>query len=159
MKKLSLYTFFVLFCISGIYSQELQFSNLSNDVQLPSQECYKIIQDKKGYIWFSTDNGLCRYGGNKLEVFDQKNGLPEENVYVIVEDKQGKVWFATSKNRILYYENGQLKEASFNKAYQASGAGYLNNPIPHSMDMNDPEHSIISTSYFTVSIKQSDFSD
>lgn len=151
----------LLICFAGLFllplpvnSQELFFSGLTSEIQLPSQECYKILQDKEGYIWFSTDNGLCRYGGNKLEVFDQKNGLPEENVYVIVEDKQGKIWFATSKNRILYYENGQLKEAPFNEAYQKYEGNHFKNPIPHSMDMNDPEHSIISNSYYTVQINQ-----
>lgn len=138
-----------------VLSQELFFSSLTSEVQLPSLECYKILQDKEGYIWFSTDNGLCRYGGNELKVFNKKNGLPEENVYVICEDKQGKTWFATSKNRILYYENGQLKEASFSKAYQKVGPEHLKNPIPYSMDLNDPENSNITNSYFTTHINQS----
>jgi ligand-binding sensor domain-containing protein len=137
-----------------VFSQELLFSSLNNEVQLPSQECYQIIQDKKGYIWFSTDNGLCRYGGNKLEVFDKKNGLPEENVYAIFEDKRGKIWFATSKNRILYYDNGKLKEALFNKQYQAFGKGIFKNAIPSALDMDDLENSIISNSYYTAKINQ-----
>ena len=28
-----------------------------------------IVQDKNGYIWFGTDNGLCRYDGRKVMPF------------------------------------------------------------------------------------------
>ncbi|MNJ90973.1 Sensor histidine kinase YehU [compost metagenome] len=137
-----------------VVAQELFFTGITSEVQLPSLECYQIIQDQKGYIWFSTDNGLCRYGGNKLEVFDKKNGLPEENVYAIFEDKRGKIWFATSKNRILYYDNGKLREAPFNKKYQAFGVGVFKDPTPSVLEMNDPEHSMISNSYYSVEINQ-----
>ncbi|AEA45316.1 sensor histidine kinase [Fluviicola taffensis] len=152
--RFSLCFIFLQIFSNELSAQELLFSSLNNEIQLPSQECYQIIQDKKGYIWFSTDNGLCRYGGNKLEVFDKRNGLPEENVYAIFEDKSGKIWFATSKNRILYYENGKLKEALFNKQYQAFGTGVLKNSIPAALDMNDPEHSMISNSYYSIEINQ-----
>lgn len=135
-------------------AQELYFSSLTTEVQLPSLECYQIIQDRKGYIWFSTDNGLCRYGGNKLEVFDKRNGLPEENVYVIFEDKAGKIWFMTSKNRVIYYENGKLREAPFTKTYQAFGTEQFKNPVPCAMQMDDPENSMISNSYYTVRLNQ-----
>jgi ligand-binding sensor domain-containing protein len=157
LRKLILFlTGFVclLLLSSRARGQELLFSSLNNEVQLPSQECYKIIQDKAGYIWFSTDNGLCRYSGNKLIVFNKSNGLPEENVYAIFEDKTGKIWFATSKNRILYYAKGRLKEAAFNKAYQKLEIGIFKNPIPYSMDLNDPENSIITNSYYTARINQ-----
>ena len=123
-------------------------------MQLPSQECYKIMQDKAGYIWFSTDNGLCRYSGSKLVVFNKSNGLPEENVYAMFEDKAGKIWFATSKNRVLYYEKGYLKEAPFNKEYKKLETGIFKNPIPYAMDLNDPENSIIMNSYYTARINQ-----
>ncbi len=133
-------------------AQELLFSNISNDMQLPSQECYKIHQDKKGYIWFSTDNGLCRYGNGSLKIFDKQNGLPEESVYNMSEDKTGRMWFATSDNRILYYENGKLLEASFNKKYQKPATKGWSHPTPLFLDMSDSENSFIANSYYSFRV-------
>lgn len=96
--------------------QQLQFTSMAEHMPLPSQECYNIMQDRKGYIWFSTEQGFCRYDGNKVTVFDRRNGLPEAAVYSVAEDSSGRLWLATSKNRILIYENGKLREASFCQA-------------------------------------------
>src|ERR1043165_2744687 len=81
--------------------QQLIFNNISQNLSMPSQVCYNITQDSKGYIWFSTEAGLCRYSGQALKIFDKKNGLPEGAVYCVKEDGKGKLWIATSKNRIL----------------------------------------------------------
>lgn len=138
----------------SVSAQELLFTGLSNEIQLPSQECYKIVQDKKGYIWFSTDNGLCRYGNNQLLVFDHKNGLPEKSVFNIAEDRNGKIWFLTSENRILYYDGKQeLKEAHFSEEYRKYAKGIWAHPIPFFLDVSDPEEFFIANHYYTVGIR------
>ena len=107
----------LLATLSG-YAQQLQFSNISVNMPLPAQECYNIMQDSKGYIWFSTEAGLCKYNGNSLEIFDKQNTLPEGSTYAVIEDTKQMLWYATSKNRILNYTNGKLTEASFSEKYQ-----------------------------------------
>ncbi|MFT3793110.1 sensor histidine kinase [Flavobacterium sp.] len=99
-----------------VLGQQLQFENLGQQLHLPSQETYNIMQDGKGYIWFSTEQGFCRYDGVNLKVFDRKNGLPEGAVYSVAENPKGRLWLATSKGRILICENGILREAPFSKA-------------------------------------------
>ena len=145
----------LLLVFSGIFStgnaQELLFGNLGNEVQLPSQECYKIHQDKAGYIWFSTDNGLCRYGNSQLTVFDARNGLPEESVYTICEDSFGTLWFTTSDNRILYYDGTHLKEAAFNKAYQRFFPSWVH-AIPYALDVSEYGKFYISTHFHSITI-------
>jgi ligand-binding sensor domain-containing protein len=123
-------------------------------MQLPSQECYKIIQDKKGYIWFSTDNGLCRYENGSLKIFNKTNGLPELNVYCLAEDDNGRIWLATSANRILYIENDTLTEAPFSKDYQKVPNKYFSFPTPSFLDVSDPENTFIANSYYTVKVNQ-----
>lgn len=117
MRFLKVWIFILLFW--NTKAQQLHFSNISADMSMPSQVCYNIMQDSKGYIWFSTEAGLCRYDGKNIKVFDKKNGLPEKSVYCVKEDEKGKLWFATSKNRILNYYNDTLYEAPFSKNYAA----------------------------------------
>ena len=146
------FLFFFTGCFFCSVAQELVFSNLGNELQLPSQECYKIHQDKQGYIWFSTDNGLCRYGNGSLKVFNKQNGLPEENVYNISEDPSGRLWFMTSENRIVYLDGEQLVEAPFSKLYNKAASKRWAHPIPLMMDMSDPENSLIANSYYSCRI-------
>jgi hypothetical protein len=75
------------------------------------------MQDSKGYIWISTDEGLCRYNGSGLQLFNKKNGLPELSCYVVQEDKNGNIWIVTSTNRILIYRNDCLYESNIGKEY------------------------------------------
>jgi len=42
---------------------------------LPSPEVYQVIQDKKGFIWFATDNGVVRFDGGDFEIFNSQHGL------------------------------------------------------------------------------------
>ena len=52
-------------------AQQLQFNNISDKLGLPAHECYNVMQDSKGYIWISTEAGLCKYNGTKSKIFDK----------------------------------------------------------------------------------------
>jgi len=139
-------------CFAGMFAnaQQLVFSGLGDQVQLPAQECYNIMQDSRGYIWFSTERGLCRYANNRLTVFDRRNGLPEESVYAVDEDPSGTLWFMTSENRILQYANGQLKEAAFNSAYRKPQVAFGVNLMPFFIDAVTDGPIYSSNRYYTT---------
>lgn len=87
----------------SLFAQEFLFKNISNELNIPSSECYNVFQDSRNYIWFSTEAGLCRFNGSKIKIFNEENGLPEKACYGICENPRGHLWFITSKNRLLYY--------------------------------------------------------
>lgn len=93
-----------------VKAQDMYFTNISNSLNLPSQECYNIIQDSKGYIWISTDNGLVKYSKYNKKVFDKQNGLEEQSVYYIAEKKSGEIELLTSTNRYLLVRNDTIIE-------------------------------------------------
>ena len=92
------------------------------------------MQDSKGYIWFGTDAGLCRYDGTSLHIFDNKNGLPESSIYTMYEDKNHAIWFMSSKCRVLRYDGDSLHEIKLGKKYEA----YVNGKyaVPYSIGLN-----------------------
>lgn len=103
-----------IFCInSACFGQQLMFTNVSAQLNLPAQETYNVMQDSRGYIWISTEAGLCRYNGTYCYIFDKKNGLPENSTYVVKEDSSGCIWMVTSSNRVLQYTGDSLVEAPF----------------------------------------------
>src|SRR5215216_4024454 len=61
--------------------------------ELPTDNIYSSIQDKSGYMWFATDNGVLKYNGYKFDVYNTENGgLPANDVYELYEDSRGRIW-------------------------------------------------------------------
>lgn len=102
---------------SSIKAQELIFRNLQ-ELNLPSFETYNVMQDSKGYIWISSDGGLCKYNGKAIKVFDKRKGIFEGSTYTVCEDKYGAIWCTTSQNRILKIVNDSVSEAPMSKMFE-----------------------------------------
>ncbi len=65
--------------------------------ELPSQTVWCTYQDKLGYIWMATKEGLCRYDGTRLNIYRRKDGLWGNNITWISEHEDGNIVVATYK--------------------------------------------------------------
>lgn len=103
---------------------EPYFRNYSSKHGLPSSRVYQIKQDSKGFIWMATDNGICRFDGNRFKNYTRSNGLCVNTLFGIHEDEQGLVWFYSYSGEVIYYDhsldsiicpsfNDQLKDFTF----------------------------------------------
>ncbi|MDP1725937.1 MAG: histidine kinase [Bacteroidota bacterium] len=70
------------------------------------------MQDSKGYIWFGTDKGACRFDGTRFEIFTVAEGLSDNSVLGMIEDKMGRIWFRTMNGKLCYYENNRISNSS-----------------------------------------------
>lgn len=70
------------------YGQEQGLNNLAT-------EC--LLQDRTGYLWVGTQNGLFRYDGAAFTRFSETEGLPSSPVDALVETPDGVLWVATSR--------------------------------------------------------------
>jgi ligand-binding sensor domain-containing protein/signal transduction histidine kinase/DNA-binding response OmpR family regulator len=65
-----------------------------------------ILKDYKGYMWFGTIDGLIRYDGINLYVYeknpDDSASLSHNSVNVLMEDKNRNLWIGTSAGLNLY---------------------------------------------------------
>lgn len=65
-----------------------------------------LYQDREGYIWVGTFNGLNRYDGSRFVVFKYDRANPQSiahnNIIDICEDRSGDVWIATP-NGVSHY--------------------------------------------------------
>src|SRR5689334_10003241 len=88
-------------------AQIYRFKVYSSSTGLRSNAIYTIFQDSKGYIWFGTDGGVCRYDGVNYTTYGLQQGLIDTTVYSIVEDHAGRLWFAT-KGGVSCYQAGKF---------------------------------------------------
>jgi ligand-binding sensor domain-containing protein len=76
---------------------------------LPSSEVYDIVQDKEGYIWISTDQGVCRFDGYEFECFGKEDGLGDPVVLYLWVDYRGWIWMATYQGEFYIYKDGLIE--------------------------------------------------
>ncbi len=76
-----------------------RFSRVDLDQGLSHKSVYGIHQDRVGYMWFATQNGLNRYDGVRFKVYHQQPGnessLSEDNINSMVEDDLGNLWIGS----------------------------------------------------------------
>ncbi|HNL26945.1 MAG TPA: two-component regulator propeller domain-containing protein [bacterium] len=83
------------------YAQSLpdHFSQLTVENGLSHSTIYTVYQDRLGFIWMGTENGLNAYDGYRFIHFkhDPRDSttLPNNNVTSIVEDDEARLWLGT----------------------------------------------------------------
>lgn len=104
-----------------IFPQTINFQKLSTSDGLSNNLIYDIIQDKTGFIWIATDNGLNRFDGYEFKIFrsnpNNENSLADNSVWSLAEDKDGKLWIGTKSGWLHCYDPAKEK---FTKWYIAS---------------------------------------
>lgn len=77
---------------------------------LPSDAAYTVVQDKSGYIWIGTRDGLARFDGKDFRVFRHEAGDPDSiaanDVSAVLVDKQGRLWAGGEGNGLNLYRPG-----------------------------------------------------
>ncbi len=65
---------------------------------LPNNYINCIFEDSKGIVWIATANSLLRFDPEteKIDKYDQKDGLPSNQINSIIEDIEGNLWINTS---------------------------------------------------------------
>ena len=87
-----------LFCFILVQADTDKFFGSNN--QLSNSHVNHIYQDKKGYIWICTENGLNVFNGIDFNTFthiaNDSTSLANNSVLSVLEDKKGRFWVGTT---------------------------------------------------------------
>ena len=79
-----------------------KFRRLSVNDGLSQNSVFRILQDRDGFIWIATQDGLNRFDGYDFEVFkhdpDDPNSLSENTITALYEDREGMLWIGTKQS-------------------------------------------------------------
>lgn len=64
---------------------------------LPSNRVNAIAEDRQGYLWIATRDGLARYDGVGFRVWRVEDGLGDNYVWAVHVDAQDRVWVGTRR--------------------------------------------------------------
>ncbi len=88
------------------FSQPFQFRHLTIEDGLSQSSVNCIMQDRHGFLWFGTQDGLNRYDGYGFKVFRSdpadSNSLSHNWIWDVFEDRGGNIWIATWKGLTKY---------------------------------------------------------
>jgi len=89
----------LLLALPTLSFADARFKNINKEYGLPSSTVFSFLQDKQGYIWFASGNGLERYDGYKFTVFKHKPNDPDsissDFVKTLYQDSTGRLWVGT----------------------------------------------------------------
>lgn len=78
---------------------DLKFDHITVEQGLSNNWIRCIIQDKLGFLWIGTYDGLCRYDGYKFTIFrndpDDTTSLSSNWITGLYEDSSGDLWIST----------------------------------------------------------------
>ena len=106
----------IITMVNPLFSQEkiTRFQHLTIEDGLPQNMVDCILRDSQGFMWFGTWNGLCRYDGYKIEIFNNESGnvnsLRNNFIYALSEDQFGNIWVGTKGGLYLYlYDKNEFR--------------------------------------------------
>lgn len=98
---------FLLLLHTSLFAQQ-PLIRYQQDNGFPAHNAYYMLQDKAGYIWIGTENGLTRFNGYEFKLFTTRDGLPDNEILEMMEDDSGRLWFLPFSNTIGYIKNGLI---------------------------------------------------
>ncbi len=133
--KLAIHFFFSLVIIllgSKMAAQTtVSYESISIAQGLSQGMVFDILQDKQGFIWVATKNGLNQYNGYEFRVFTNdpynSHSLSSNTIIKLFEDSKGRIWIGTENAGVNIYDK---KSGKFYRiVHNASNPGSLSGNV------------------------------
>jgi diguanylate cyclase (GGDEF)-like protein len=101
-------------------------TSLTDRTGLPQNSVNSVTQTTDGYLWFGTQEGLARYDGLNVTVFDSLKfkALKDSFINTIASARDGSLWVGT-RTGLIRYKNGTFHtylaaQSPISKIYESS---------------------------------------
>jgi len=113
-QKLLCVLFLIQFIVTSTVTADnnvIKFQHLTIENGLSQNSVLCVEQDRRGFLWFGTEDGLNRYDGYSYKVFRNKPGDPNSlgynHIASILEDRNGRLWVGTIGGGVSIYNAGK----------------------------------------------------
>jgi signal transduction histidine kinase/DNA-binding response OmpR family regulator/ligand-binding sensor domain-containing protein len=108
MKVNLLFTLLLCSLLKPLHAQ-LKYDWLTTSQGLSQGYIHDIIQDRDGFMWFGTKDGLNRYDGYTFKEYTYNiydpNSISNNTVHHLYEDSKGRIWAITDNGINIYDKN------------------------------------------------------
>src|SRR5580658_6539629 len=99
MRTLRRFLFAVFLATLGtstpLAAQRYNFKFYGEEEGLQNLAVQVVLQDRTGFLWVGTQNGLFRYDGSRFTAFGRADGLPAGRIDSLHESADGTLWVGT----------------------------------------------------------------
>ncbi len=68
---------------------------------LPTPVIRAVDEDREGYLWFASDDGLLRFDGHRFRAWRREQGLLDLDLRALHVDAQDRLWLATASQGLV----------------------------------------------------------
>ena len=105
-------------------AQHYGFHNFGREAGLTNLEVQCLYQDRVGFLWVGTENGLYRYEGGRFTFFGKENGLPGAAVESIHQTDDGTLWVGTREG-LARFNGRAFEKVKLDWDYQMFGTATI----------------------------------
>ena len=114
MKNNILTFLFTILTVWSIHAQpSLQVQTYSTEDGLAQRHIHQIIQDHKGFIWFSTRNGIGKFDGYEFRQYktypSEENSMKINRISSIHLDAYNDIWCKAYDNKVYLFHTQEEK--------------------------------------------------
>jgi signal transduction histidine kinase/ActR/RegA family two-component response regulator len=77
--------------------QRYSFKEYGQEAGLTNLDAYCLMQDRTGFLWVGTENGLFRYDGRQFRAYTKEQGLPSVQIEALHQTADGEIWAGTAQ--------------------------------------------------------------
>jgi ligand-binding sensor domain-containing protein/signal transduction histidine kinase len=101
--------FLALAALTFAQENYIRFEHISTEQGLSQDVVICILQDRRGFMWFGTQNGLDRFDGYTFKKYKYKpkdtSSLPSNQLLFIYEDRSGNFWIGTDGGGLSFFNS------------------------------------------------------
>ncbi len=96
-------------------AQEYKFNVFTQEQGLPQPYVYDLVQDKRGFLYIATGDGLALYGGKKMAKYTKKDSLAESYCSALFLDSKQNLWVGHFEGHVSKRTNDKFKKLQTNE--------------------------------------------
>ncbi len=97
----------LFFIVLHVLGQHPFYYKIDKTKGLPSDNIYDIFQDREGFMWFTSNAGICRFDGRKFVSYSNDNQTSRAGSN-IQQDSYGRIWYCNFDGYLYYIKNDTL---------------------------------------------------
>lgn len=92
--------------------QAYRFRNYGAENALPSEVIYSVSQDRDGYLWVGTTEGISRFDGFRFYKVHFPDSTDGRYPTISVKDSRGTLWFGCNDGTLFYSAGRSLRQVT-----------------------------------------------
>lgn len=102
------FVLFFWFQLTILFAQAPSYDHYTTANGLASSTVFNMMQDSKGFVWFATLNGACKFDGSQFTTYRTVDGLHSNSIISIAEGNNGRIYFGNFEKGVNILEKGKI---------------------------------------------------